>query len=420
MKLPVSKSKVNGATSSSSSIGAGSSQHGPYSGPDYDTRQQGDYDPVLAPFLNASDETQEERALEALVQSIEGSVRAILRRKALALTSDTELGADLYAMTVLRVLERLHQFKKHRLQGQPTTDEGSLRAQPPTEEMEEDSQEDSRGKTSISNFKALSETIARNTVHEHIRLKYPRRASLQNQVLYVIRHAKGKTCQLDFALWRYEFERLCGFALWTGQPGELTERHLLMRDDPGSLAHVAMPAHDAPTLKLPHLMHMLFSWLASPAEFDDMVSATARLRGVRDVAPMSWSEFGSSDSNESETPRYEPQAPGLTPEQHTVLRASLRPLWEQIARLKRTHSASLLLNQTDVQGRPVIELLIELGVASLSEVAAVLELTPWQLAELLPRLPLKDKPISELLGCAPASVAVYRAQARKKLQEMAE
>jgi hypothetical protein len=137
------------------------------------------------------------------------------------------------------------------------------------------------------------------------------------------------------------------------------------------------------------------------------------------MAPVSLTEYDSSDSNSTQTPRYEPQTPGLTPEQYTVLRSSLRPLWEQIAGLSRPHSASILLNQTDSQGRPVIELLIELGVASLSEIAVVLKLTPQQLAALLPLLPLKDKPISDLLGCAPASISVYRHQARKKLQEKA-
>ncbi|BCM88477.1 hypothetical protein IAD21_00310 [Abditibacteriota bacterium] len=389
--------------------------HSPH---DVDMPKVGEYDPILAPYLNASDKSREERALEELVQSIEGSVHAILRRKVSVLASDTEQEDDLYATTILRVLECLYRFKTQLTQGRVNKADIHLEAE--SEIWEEDSEGQSKGKATITNFKAMAETIARNAVHEHIRSKYPKRASLQNQVLYIIRHAKGNTGQSNFALWRYEFERLCGFARWMGQPVELTERHLLMRDTPGSLARLVLPTHDATTLKLPHLMDLLFSWLASPAEFDDMVGATARLRGVCDVAPVSLSEFGSSESKYSETPRYEPPAPELTPEQYTVLRASLRPLWEQITALTRLRSASLLFNQADTQGRSVIELLIELGVASLSEIATVLGLTPIKLAELLPQLPLKDKRIAELLGCAPASIAVYRAQARKKLQENTE
>jgi hypothetical protein len=412
--------KMNDATVSPLSTGAGNSHQHQNSGhsTQSDAHQSGLYDPVLRAFVQADDEGQEEQALEELVQTVEGSVRAILRRKAVALSSDAELGADLYATTILRVLERLHSFKAHLRQDQIVREEDSSAEALKTEAAEEDSQGQSRGRTTITNFKALAETVARNTVHEHIRLKYPRRASLQNQLLYIIRHAKGTNGKLHFALWRYEFERLCGFSSWTGQAAELTERHILMRDDPGALARAALLSHHAPTMKLPHLMELVFSWLASPAEFDDMVGATAQLRGVRDVAPLSWSEYGNSDSHETDSSPYEPQDPGLTPEQYTVLRASLRPLWEQIAGLTRTRSASLLLNQADSQGRPVIELLIELGVASLSEIAKVLEFSPQQLATLLPELPLKDKHISDLLGCAPASIAVYRAQARKKLQEI--
>ncbi len=413
MKTPLSK--ANGNPPMASSNGARDSHQVPHSS-SLHALSADEYDPVLAPFLNASDESQEEQTLEALIQSIEGNVQAILRRKVLTFNAESELGADLYATTILRVLERLHRFKAAAGASEADILEES---EAENESLDDDSPRPTKGKATITNFKALAETIARNAVHEHIRSKYPRRASLQNQMLYVIRHAKGKEGQLHFALWRTEFERLCGFAPWMGQSAQLTERHLLLRDDPGSLARVVMPSHDAPTLKLPHFMDLLFGWLTSPAEFDDTVNATARLRGVRDVAPVSLTEYGNSESNDTGTPRYEPRAPGLTPEQTIVLRASLRPLWEQIAGLSRTYSASLLLNQTDTQGRPVIELLIELGVANLSEIAVVLGFTPHQLAEILPQLPFKDKPISDLLGCAPASISVYRSQARKKLQEKA-
>jgi hypothetical protein len=369
-------------------------------------------DEVLAPFLLAADPAEEERALELLVRQAEPTIRQVIRYKGFSfpgaspafVSREAEQGEDLYCLAMLRLLEQLHGLKASLTRHSRPAANG-----PGTVAGLESA--DSRP---IRSFRGLTESIIRSLLNEHLRRKYPRRASLQNQLVYIIqKYRDPKTGKTRFALWYVERDRLCGFLEWLGRALALTDRYRSLREDPHTFAREALPHADPLTPDLRQLLDALLRWLNSPIELDDMVSAVAQLRGVEDRAEMSMED---TPDPEGAAGPPEPADPAPSPEEQALMRASLQQLWSEIGRLPPQQCAALLLNLTDHRGRGIIDLLPVLGIASLRQIAAVMEMPAEQLAQLWSSLPLEDQQIATLLNCPVARIPVCRWRARQKLE----
>ncbi|BCM88354.1 hypothetical protein IAD21_00185 [Abditibacteriota bacterium] len=340
-------------------------------------------DEILLPFLQAS-ESDEESSLEALLQMVQPLLHSTLRRKALFIGSSVDLEADLMAATMLHILEQLRRCKRSYMG------------------------HDSAGV--IRHFPALCRTIAQTTINEYLRLKYPRRTSLQNQLLYVIREAKDGNKQPLFALWHDVEERICGFRSWEGRKFIPTSLHHLLETNPQLAMQQGMPTGYTKQRSLSHVLNSMLHWLGGPAVFDTVVEATGCWCGIEEH-----SEVSLFQPSEEGFAAFDPVAPALSPEQRLLLKEQLRQLWHGITKLSPKHCAALLLNLRDASGRGVLFFFPALGIATFSQIAATMDMDLQQFEALCPRLPLDDSEIGKLYGGGVSSVSVWRSRARTRL-----
>lgn len=376
-----------------------------------DVVKRPEMDEELDSYLRAVDAAAEDRALEQLVQQVEPAIRRIIRQKALLLASGTpkgfvsveaEHGEDLYGDAVLRLLERLRALK----QGGAGRADGGDR----------DGDGGEAASAAIQSFRGLADSITRNLINEHLRRKYPRRASLRNQLTYILQKvADPKTGKTRYALWVVERDRLCGLLEWMGRALAITQRYRTLKEEPRAFAREVLPHGDGLAVELPALLESLFRWLLTPLELDDLVGAVAHLRGVEDRPAGSLDQ---SPEGEEGPTRPEPVGDEPSPEEQTLMRAYLRQVWEGMGQLPPAQCAALLLNLTDHRGRGVIDLLPILRIATLRQIAAVMGLPAEQLAELWSRLPLEDQQIAQILACPTGRIAVWRWRARQKLETL--
>jgi RNA polymerase sigma factor (sigma-70 family) len=102
----------------------------------------------------------------------------------------------------------------------------------------------------------------------------------------------------------------------------------------------------------------------------------------------------------------------------TEMAAWIRHVWGEIRELPPRQRMALLLNLRSAHG-PAIELIEDLGIATFGELAAALEISKEELAELWNRLPLDDKEIGARLGVERQQVINLRSSARQRLQRRA-
>jgi DNA-directed RNA polymerase specialized sigma24 family protein len=335
-------------------------------------------------LLRASTESEEDAALEAVAAEATPVIRRVVRAKLATFgrraAQEAELAEDLTREALLNVLREARRLR------------------------------DNPDGPAIRSLEGLADTVARNVIRQHWRERFPRRASLRGQLLYLLNG--GRAGGGPFAVWEFSRDRLCGFREWIGRPLQLTARYRTLRENPRAFAADRRHA-DSLTDRLDRFLEALFRWLETPIELDDLVGTAARLRGVEDQPESSLD--APIRPEEGEGARPEPASEVPSPERQAVLTAALRRAWEEIRRLPARQRAVLLLNLRDHRDRGVIELLPILGIAGFNDLAACMELSREQLAEHWNDLPLDDRAIGGLLGITPGYVAVLRLRARDRL-----
>jgi len=109
--------------------------------------------------------------------------------------------------------------------------------------------------------------------------------------------------------------------------------------------------------------------------------------------------------------------PDPAPDAAAVLlqRTSLARLWEEIRQLPPRQAAALMLNLRDDQGRNALILLPLTGIATLRDIARILDMPPERFAEIWSSLPLEDSAIAEILDVTRQQVINLRKSARERL-----
>ena len=256
----------------------------------------------------------------------------------------------------------------------------------------------------IESFKGYVAVTAYNCCHDYLRRRHPRRHDLKNKLRYLFTHDPR-------------------FALWEGRSGVLVCGPARLRPAHGQEAVVpAAPPHalwgeddfaarrlggrDPRRLSLPELVAAVFEGARAPLELDALVEGIAELLGL--VEP---SEQERASAAGASVVRDEQPGQVAASER----RAYLVRLWEEILTLPERQRAALLLNLKDGAGNSQLELLVLTGVTTLRGIAAALELSPEEFAELWRDLPLDDNTIAGRLGLARQQVINLRKSARERL-----
>jgi DNA-directed RNA polymerase specialized sigma24 family protein len=340
-------------------------------------------DPLLSPYLSATDEADSERFAEQLVLvQARPIVQGIIKYK-LPVSSepsswnrDNQDAEDVYSEVVLELLAWLRKLK----------------ADPEN--------------NAVKNFRGFAAVLAYRACAAYLRKKHPQRLSLKNKIYYTLTH------NAKFALWKdNEDEWLCGFIAWTNcESVPPTDRLRVLLDTPQSFAQAALSATDIRGMSSADLLAAIFGWVGTPIRLDDVVNAVAELWCIKDKT--------SPTRTMKENSKYQDAGNAATQTSGTTeveQRAYLQHIWLEIGQLPLAQRCALLLNLTDSPGHGVIALLPIIGIASIREIARTLGMTDEQLSGLWNTLPLDDATIAAHLGVTRQRVINLRKSARERL-----
>lgn len=257
--------------------------------------------------------------------------------------------------------------------------------------------------TSIENFTAYVAGITQNCCHQWLRRKYPQYTRLKNRIRYLLRH------EPQFALWESE-QWLCGLAAWKVETSESVDRRAFGPVDLDEFSRSSLRGRNVTRMTPGELVQMLLKWRGHPIALDELVNALASLYGIREVETIA--RHGDDDDASVGDLLA---AASADPISLLDTRSSLERLWMEIRSLPRPQRVALLLNLRDVQRRDALTLLPLTGIASLRDLANVLEIEPQKLAEIWNALPLDDLSIGAMLRISRQQVINLRKSARERL-----
>jgi len=322
-----------------------------------------DADPVLRPYLRASDDESARRCLGELLEREASPLARDVIRGHLRGPAKDDLD-DVHAGVLLRLAAHLR----------------ALRERGTTEEP-------------IRAFASYVAVIAHNACHAFLRERSPQRARLRTRTRYVL------TRDPRLAFWDGPSrEWLCFSAAGRGRAW-----------DPRSSRHLTDAGARVAPSAFPDLVHALVAGLPGPARFDDLVDALAAILGISDDPPPSREHDGDAP------PAREVVDPAPSAEEALHQRTFLGRLWSEIRALPPRQRAALLLNLRDADGRGMIGLFPITEIATVAELAQVLGMPETRLRDIWDSLPRDDEWIAGTLGVTRRQVINLRKCARERL-----
>jgi hypothetical protein len=231
----------------------------------------------------------------------------------------------------------------------------------------------------IARVTDFAATMTFNAIHDFQRSHFPERARLKQRVRYVVEHDPRFRMSTSTA------GPACALASWP----ETTD----FGQVPPSWQH-----HDAALAA--EAVEALLSAAGRPLLIDDVVEALAEAWKIEESSTVASTDV--ADQRQSQAAQLD-------------TRRRLDALWRETCALPAQQRAALLLNLRDGDGGSAIALFPLMGIASLDEVAAAIDLPLPQLAKLWSQLPLDDLTIASLLGLSRQKVINLRAAARQRL-----
>jgi hypothetical protein len=152
----------------------------------------------------------------------------------------------------------------------------------------------------------------------------------------------------------------------------------------------------------------IFNHAGGPIEFDELVSAIAVLQGISDQPIESLAE--DEDAGASMPSSGEPDQAWRMEK-----RMFLQRLWDELQQLPLNQRSALLLNLKDASGFGCITLFPATGIATVRQLAGVLQISVESFAQVWNDLPLEDSKIAELLGLTRQQVINARKSGRERL-----
>ena len=143
-------------------------------------------------------------------------------------------------------------------------------------------------------------------------------------------------------------------------------------------------------MSLPRLMELILIGLSQPVFLNDLADYIgAALGGVGRLE-----DPGEADARRSSGPSAAPST-GIV--NQLEQRDWLSQLWTEIAQLPRNQKAALLLNLRDHNGDSALHLFPSMGIATIRQIAAALEMPAPELAEAWRELPVGSRNCGEAL-----------------------
>jgi hypothetical protein len=330
-------------------------------------------DPLLRRYVEAVDDTEAGRELDVLIeQHALPLAKAIVGRKLRAYREDRPGRSafadqeDVVADAMATLVQRLHAAR-----GSP--DEAP-----------------------VENFINYAAAVIYSTCAHHLRLRYPERTRLKNRLRYVF------STERRLALWTDGQDELaCGLAEWRGRSIDPAAGHTLH----GLIEGGGRRWADLGRAELTGAIIDLVAAVGGPVDFEAFVGAAACAAGV-------------AEPRDTSDPL---ELPSREPAQDVVIdqRRSLARVWDEVGQLPLRQRIALLLNLRDAAGAGLLWLLPVVGVATVRQIARLLEIPDAEFAGFWREIPLDDATIGQRLGCTRQQVINLRMAARKRLMNRA-
>jgi hypothetical protein len=339
-------------------------------------------DPLLVPFLEASDEAECDRLLHRLTSETAGPViKRVIGNKLSSINSSGTEGAgqsdaeDVYSTVILSLIGRLREIK-----------------------------DSSSDLAPIADFASYAAVVTFNAWNAHLRRKYPLRNQLKNKLRYMLTHSR------ELALWDVqEQEQVCGYRHWQTKqkPTVTTGEVRSLRDDVWALERAGCLAASERT-DIQKTALAVLNLFGRPVELDDLVGIVAEVAGVKDLpsAPIMNVRGQRADVASEARGGFD---------NAVECRLYLEKLWQEIAGLPPRQRVALLLNLKDPEGENGLELFSLTGVANLAKIAQAVEMGAAELAGVWNELPFEDSIIASRLQLTRQQVINLRKCARQRL-----
>ncbi len=240
----------------------------------------------------------------------------------------------------------------------------------------------------IADFAGYTAVAAHHGCDRYLRRRFPRRYRLGTRLRYLLERSAL------YAIWQDGETLICSPA---GRRGDAPQTNL----EPGWAKQIALP----PQPDEASAVAAVFSYIDTAIRLPDLIDAIAALLNIDDRVD----SITDIDIPDRGTDR------AASRDLRSDLRQTLARLWSEIVLLPRPQRVALLLNLRDEEGACALTSLPETGVASMREIARVIELPALKLAELWKDLPLSDLVIAEMLGIPRQQVINLRKSARQRL-----
>ncbi|MEP6740874.1 MAG: hypothetical protein ABJB61_00135 [bacterium] len=259
----------------------------------------------------------------------------------------------------------------------------------------------------ISDFSGYVAVVTYHACYRYLRRKYPERWRLKNKLRYLLTHRQ------DFALWQGdEGDWCCGLSVWRNQS---EKRKPLLSAQEMQETHpsiVIQPGEAIQPGRLTNVLTVVFQAADGPVSLDELVNVVADLWLIKSATAATAKQVIIDDRGASLVDQTVDVAKAVEQRIH------LKELWREISELPFRHRSALLLNLRDAQGRGVITLLPIARIATIQQIARILEFPLGDFAKIWKELPWDDNAIAAHLGLTRQQVINLRHSARGRLLKL--
>ena len=339
--------------------------------------QSGD-DPLLDSYLSAADADEKRAALgELITTKIKPLVSMIIRSSFRAtldpeqLTEENQDALDLASDIQTRLIAELSTLA------------------------------DDRSGRQIANLEGYVVAVSRNAFHQYLRKKYPWRRQFRRNLLYVLEKHES------FAVWRRGSDdvRFCGLRDSGSKPVSLIESSQLLEKLRPKIAALGLSQER----NLIKLVREILLTADAGIPFEMLVKMAADIQGVavrHQPVPID------GDDDNTQIPATEDPTPSKL-----EFAEILAIVWAELTTVPSRHAAALLFHMRDANGDAMVHFLPALGIASIRQIAALVQVPADELAAIWNTLPWDDLRIAEFLSAERQQVINLRSTLRLRLRK---
>lgn len=250
----------------------------------------------------------------------------------------------------------------------------------------------------IQNLCGYTTSVTLNVYRQYLRDKYPLRQRLKNKLRYLLSHHP------NFDLWEDENGNwLCGFKTNKKSVRPVNKETVRAKIE------TAVRENDLrESSRVIDLLAVVFESAKAPIMLNDLLSIVAEVQEIKER------------TEASEVLVIEKTSGGFENTTLTAMeqRRHLEEIWKEISALPLRHRLALLLNLRNKHGDCLIALLPLLRIASVRQIAAVLEFPAEEFARVWNELPWDDLRIAGYLKLTRQQVINLRQSARTRLSRL--